>query len=100
GTTSVGTAVIAGTSWNLELPAGTIAGGDTTIALRLTAAGAQPVEQDQVFALDDGKPAVTSDSRIYDERHDTIDFASGEAVHSHGGSAIDLGTSGCPDVYK
>src|SRR5258708_38045127 len=62
GTTSVGTAAIAGTSWSLELPAGTIAGGDTTISLRLTAAGAQPVEQAQVFALDDGKPAVTSDS--------------------------------------
>ncbi|MBV8757813.1 MAG: hypothetical protein JO257_11070, partial [Deltaproteobacteria bacterium] len=29
-----------------------------------------------------------------------IDYSTGEAVHTHGGAAIDLGTTGCPAVYK
>jgi len=36
---------------------------------------------------------------IYDERNDVIDFGSGQPVHTHGGTRIDLST-GCPAVYK
>ncbi len=35
---------------------------------------------------------------VKDERGDTIDFSSGEPVHTHAGAAIDL-SSGCPAVY-
>ncbi|MEO6774240.1 MAG: hypothetical protein ABI467_14670 [Kofleriaceae bacterium] len=36
---------------------------------------------------------------MYDERNDVIDFGSGQPVHTHGGTPIDLST-GCPAVYK
>jgi hypothetical protein len=95
GTAAVGApATIAGTTWTIHLPPNTIAADGTTIALRL---GSD--EHDQLIALDAGKPAITSDSRMRDERGDTISFASGEPVHTHAGAVIDLGT-GCPDVYK
>lgn len=35
---------------------------------------------------------------VKDERGDTIDFSTGEPVHTHAGAAIDL-SSGCPAVY-
>jgi hypothetical protein len=35
---------------------------------------------------------------IKDERGDTIDFSTGEPVHTHAGEAIDL-SAGCPAVY-
>ncbi len=37
--------------------------------------------------------------RVIDERGDTIDFTSGEPVHTHAGATIDLSTS-CPTIYK
>lgn len=36
---------------------------------------------------------------VVDERADAIDFSSGEPVHTHVGSTVDL-SSGCPAVYK
>ncbi len=95
GTTAIGApATISGSTWTIALPPNTIAPGGTAIALRL---GGE--EHDQLIALDGGKPAITSDSRMLDERGDTISFATGEPVHTHAGAVIDLG-SGCPDVYK
>jgi hypothetical protein len=95
GMTAVGgSATVSGTTWTLDLPPNTIAASGTTIALRL---GSE--ERDQLIALDAGKPVITSDSPMRDERGDTISFASGEPVHTHAGAVIDLGT-GCPDVYK
>jgi hypothetical protein len=35
---------------------------------------------------------------VLDERGDTIDFASGEPVHTHAGPSVDLST-GCPTLY-
>lgn len=47
-------------------------------------------------------PGSHPPDRIYghikDERGDTIDFATGEPVHTHAGEAIDL-SAGCPAVY-
>jgi hypothetical protein len=37
---------------------------------------------------------------IHDERGDTIDFATGEPIHTHAGAPITLGASGCPAVFK
>ncbi len=37
---------------------------------------------------------------VRDERADTIDFSSGEPVHTHGTTSVALGGTGCPDVYK
>lgn len=46
-----------------------------------------------------GTPSITMiDARVLDERADTIDFSSGDPVHTHHGASIDLST-GCPDVY-
>src|SRR3954467_15102094 len=36
---------------------------------------------------------------VLDERGDTIDFSSGEPVHTHAGPAIDLAKD-CPAVWK
>ena len=36
---------------------------------------------------------------VHDERGDTIDFSTGEPVHTHAGPVIDLSTT-CPAVYK
>lgn len=38
-------------------------------------------------------------AHLADERGDAISFASGEPIHTHAGPMIDLGGSGCPDVY-
>ena len=39
-------------------------------------------------------------SEVHDERGDTIDFSSGQPVHTHGGPLVDLAADGCPSVYK
>lgn len=44
-------------------------------------------------------PPGTIYGHIKDERGDTIDFSSGEPVHTHAGASVDLST-GCPAVYK
>jgi hypothetical protein len=44
-------------------------------------------------------PPGTLYGSVIDERGDTIDFSTGEPVHTHAGPSIDLG-SGCPAVYK
>jgi hypothetical protein len=92
-------ATISGHSWSLDLPPGTIVAAGTTIDLELSAPGATAAEVTQLIALDDGMPVISSDSRMTDERGDTISFASGEPVHTHRGAIVDLGT-GCPDIYK
>ena len=47
-------------------------------------------------------PADTLSGSVLDERNDTIDFSTGEPVHTHGGTPIDLssGQATCPTVYK
>jgi hypothetical protein len=49
-------------------------------------------------------PPGTLYGTVLDERGDSIDFSTGEPVHTHAGPAIDLGasggTNGCPAVYK
>jgi len=47
-------------------------------------------------------PVNALSGSVFDERNDTIDFSTGEPVHTHGGAAIDLSSnqSSCPDVYK
>jgi hypothetical protein len=42
--------------------------------------------------------AVVS-ATVKDERGDVIDFSSGDPIHEHQGPEIDLGGTGCPDVY-
>ena len=44
-------------------------------------------------------PPGTIYGHIKDERGDTIDFSSGEPVHTHAGAAVDLST-GCPAIFK
>jgi hypothetical protein len=39
-------------------------------------------------------------SVVRDERGDSIDFTTGQPVHTHNGGAVDLGSPGCPAVYK
>ncbi len=39
-------------------------------------------------------------SSVRDERGDTIDFASGQPVHTHAGAEVALTASGCAAVYK
>jgi hypothetical protein len=98
GTTKVGTAIINGTAWAIQLPANSIAETDTLVTLRLVTS-TTTIEESQVFALDDKAPTATLVGSIKDERGDTIDFSTGEAVHTHAGAAIDLSGTGCPSVY-
>ena len=95
----VAQATIDGHDWSLQLPDGTIAAADTTVALKLSAPGKDTVEQDQVFDLDAGMPVIAIAGTVHDERGDTIDFSTGEPVHTHAGAVVDL-SAGCPDVYK
>jgi hypothetical protein len=44
-------------------------------------------------------PPGTLYGSVFDERADTIDFSTGEPVHTHTGATIDL-SQGCPVVYK
>lgn len=48
---------------------------------------------------DDDHPPGTLSGSVLDERGDTIDFSTGEPVHTHAGPAIDI-ASGCPAVWK
>ena len=95
GTTAVGTATITGTTWSIALPANAITEADTRVVLRMG-----NLEQSQLFALDDQAPAAMLFGQVHDERGDQIDFSTGEAVHTHAGTAIDLAGTGCPAIYK
>jgi hypothetical protein len=93
-------ATIEGTTWTLTLPEGTIQRADVEIHLQLVGDG-RTTEIVQTFALDDEAPAIeVIDTAFRDERADTIDFSTGEPVHSHGGPNIVLGSRGCPVVPK
>ncbi|MEO6774241.1 MAG: hypothetical protein ABI467_14675 [Kofleriaceae bacterium] len=46
-----------------------------------------------------GQPGALT-GHVLDERNDTIDFSSGQPLHTHGGSAIALAEGSCADVYK
>lgn len=92
---TVGTATVTGTTWSIALPTSSIAEADTRIVLRMG-----NIEQSQLFALDDQAPVAMLFGSIKDERNDQIDFSTGEAVHTHTGTAIDLASTGCPAVYK
>ena len=59
---------------------------DTRVTLRLVGA-TSTIEESQLFALDDKAPTATLVGSIKDERGDTIDFSTGEAVHTHAGAA-------------
>jgi len=98
--TAVGVATITGTTWSIALPANSVAAAGTNVAVRMSAATGDTIEEAQLFALDDKAPTATLTGSVKDERGDTIDFSSGEAVHTHAGAAIDLGGTGCPTVYK
>jgi hypothetical protein len=56
--------------------------------------------------VDEGGPGAGNDTVRFrltafrDERGDQIDFSTGEPVHTHAGSALALGGTDCPDVYK
>ena len=91
---TVGTATVTGTTWSIALPMNSIAEADTRVVLHMG-----NIEQGQLFALDDQAPAAMLFGSIKDERGDQIDFSTGEAVHTHAGTAVDL-TTGCPSVYK
>ena len=93
---TIGTATITGTTWSIDLPAGSITEADTSVVLALSSG----VEQRQLFALDDKAPVAVMFGSIKDERGDTIDFSTGEAVHTHAGAAVSLDGTGCPAVYK
>src|SRR3569623_264736 len=98
--TAVGLATITGTAWSLTLPAHAVTAAGTNVAVRMSSAGGATIEQAQLFALDDKAPAATLTGSLKDERGDTIDFSTGEAVHTHAGAAVALGTTGCPTVHK
>lgn len=51
--------------------------------------------------MDTEPPQITlGPSTVRDERGDTIDFTSGEAVHIHSGPVVSLTATGCPVVHK
>lgn len=67
----------------------------------LTDAGKRLDEDVKTFSLDAVAPVITLQaSLVKDERGDTIDFATGEPVHTHDGEDIDLASGSCPAVYK
>ncbi|MEO8548722.1 MAG: hypothetical protein ABI678_02065 [Kofleriaceae bacterium] len=48
---------------------------------------------------DDAHPVGQLYGSVHDERGDTLDFSSGEPVHTHAGPSIDVATD-CPAVWK
>lgn len=93
-------AVLTDTTWSAQLPMNSIKDTDTPITIKMTNASGGDVELNQAIALDSIGPSLdVMASTIRDERGDTIDFTTGEPVHTHAGPEIDL-ASGCPTVYR
>lgn len=46
------------------------------------------------------QPPGALTGHVLDERNDTIDFSSGQPLHTHSGSAVALSEGSCADVYK
>jgi len=87
-------------TWSAKLPASSIKDTDTEVTVRLSDA-LNRVELSQVIAVDNVGPKIALGSSIVrDERGDTVDFSTGEPVHTHAGAEIDLAASECPAVYK
>lgn len=47
-----------------------------------------------------GQPPGALSGHVLDERNDTIDFSSGQPLHTHTGGAVTLSEGSCADVYK
>lgn len=93
-------ATLDGARWSAKLPASSIAPTDTQVTIRLSDAMSR-IELAQVLALDNAGPTIAlGASRMRDERGDTIDFSTGEPVHTHAGPEIDLAGTECPAIYK
>ena len=94
-------ATMAGNAWTVKLPSGSITGADTWVRFVLNDPSGGHTEVDQLFTLDTAAPQITlAASTLRDERGDTIDFSTGEPVHTHAGAEIDLASGACPSVYK
>jgi hypothetical protein len=94
-------ATMEGNTWSAKLAAGSIAGGGTAVKVTMTDPSGGMIELQQQFRLDDVAPQITlGPSKLRDERGDTIDFSTGEPIHTHAGAEIDLGSGACASVYK
>jgi hypothetical protein len=94
-------ATLSGNAWTVKLPASSITGGDSWVRIVLSDPSGGHAEVDQLFTLDTAAPQITlATSKLRDERGDTIDFSTGEPVHTHAGAEIDLASGACPSVYK
>ncbi len=94
-------ATMQGNTWSAKLGAGAITSAGTNVSVVMTDPSGGHVELVQQLTLDAVAPQISlAPSKVRDERGDTIDFSSGEPVHTHAGAEIDLGANGCPSVYK
>ena len=94
-------ATLTGSTWAISLPANTITSSAAAVKIALTDASGSDIELAKTIGLDSAPPSITvQGSSIHDERGDTIDFSTGEPIHTHAGALTDLGGAGCPAVYK
>jgi hypothetical protein len=93
-------ATLQGSSWTVQLPVGSIGATDTWIRVMMTDPSGGLVELMQLLVLDNAAPQISlQPSKVRDERGDTIDFATGEPIHTHAGAEIDLAAA-CPSIYR
>jgi len=94
-------AALTGGAWSVQLPAGAITSSDTMIDVVMTDPSGGLVQLSRRFSLDTVGPNIAlASTLVKDEREDTIDFSTGDAIHTHAGPAIDLAGGACPAVYK
>lgn len=98
---AVGTmATLQGNTWSIKLAPGSIATTGTDVTIMMTDPSGGLVEITQKMFHDAAGPVISVVGKVKDERGDQIDFSTGEPVHTHVGTEVDLGASGCPVVYK
>jgi hypothetical protein len=94
-------ATLQGDTWTAKLPGDAIGASDTEVLVTMRDGAGRLVELTQLFVLDAAAPQISlATSKLRDERGDTIEFSTGEPVHTHEGAEIDLAGDGCPAVYK
>ncbi len=98
---STAAATIEGQTWSVTLPADAIASTDTIVTIAMSDPSGGLVELSQTFRLDTLAPTVALGvTKVRDERGDSVDFSSGQPIHTHAGAEVDLSAPGCPSVYR
>jgi hypothetical protein len=102
------TGTLAGGSWSVQLPPGTLTSTGVSVSIVVTDAAGNQGQAAEVFRYDGTPPNVSvAASLVHDEANETVTFSAYNAVpasapiHAHDGPSVDLAAStSCPAVTK